>query len=1026
MHARIGALLVAGCLALAGSAAAQEQRGSIEGTVRDSSGAVLPGATVEARNVIRGGVATTVSDAAGLFRFPALAPGRYNLDATLQGFAPAKLENVELLLGQIKTVDLTLGVSGVAETVQVTAESPLVDVRQSARAVSIRDEQVELLPKGRDFTTLVTQAPGANYEQRLGGLSVDGASAGENRYIIDGVETTDLQNGTSGKQLLPDFIEEVQVKSSGYTAEFGGATGGVVNVITKSGTNELHGSGLFYFEGSALSGGRYSFNSGTTIGDFGGATGQAPQAAGGRPSLRLNPTTNQAEYFDYPEDDNTRLEPGFSIGGPIATDKAWFYAAYQPTMMRWERTAQVSNGNSVTREQKDTRHFFTANTTSQLGQNLRTRAAFNNSFRKRDGLLPALDGTDLPNTPYDLVRSFPNWSVSGSADWVARPNLYVGVRTGYYFSDISDENFPQGPRTTWVAGNIGFVGNNGVAVPPQFQQGANFSSFPAAAAFSYIKDQQKRWQAQADATWYAQFAGQHQFKGGVQMDRIANDVDQGEAGNRVTLRWGSPLPTGVPLTRGPFGYYSVRSNGVDPKRGFITEGSVSTNNIGLFFQDAWTIGNRFTINAGIRTEQEQVPAYAAGPDIPTDAIEFSFKDKLAPRLGFAWDLKGDGRSKLYSSWGMFYDIFKLELPRGSFGGDKWLEYYYTLDTPDWTSLTSSPNCPPACAGTLIRGPIDFRHPSFGSDAIEPDLKPMRMQEAVVGFEQQLTNVTAASVRYVHKQIDRAIEDTGALDAQGNEIYVIANPGEGITQFAFADPLVNLPKPVRDYDAVEFAFDKRYADNWFARVSYMWSRLHGNYSGLSQGDENGRTSPNVGRLFDYPAMMFDQSGQPVFGPLPSDRPHQFKAQGIYSLPFGTSVGLNFLMQSGVPVSRELGILPTSNFPVQYRGRGSDGRTDVLSQTDLYVQHEFKVGGDRAFQVSLNIINLFDQSASIGKWQTYQLQDTNGVSFDEHDFYSGALNFDQLIQQQGVRQDPRFLMDSWYQFPISARFGVKFLF
>jgi hypothetical protein len=1025
MHARMSALLLAACLVLGGSAAAQEQRGSIEGTVRDSSGAVLPGATVEARNVVQGGVASTVSDAGGAYRFPALAPGRYNLSATLQGFTAGKLDNVELLLGQIKTVDFTLAVSGVTESVQVTAESPLVDVRQSARAVSIRDEQIELLPKGRDFTTIVTQAPGANNEQRLGGLSIDGASAGENRYIIDGIETTDIQTGTSGKQLIADFIEEVQVKSSGYTAEFGGATGGVVNVITKSGTNAVHGSGLFYFEGSALSAGRYSFASGTSIGDFGGATGAAPQAAGGRPSLRLNPVTNQAEYVEYPEDDNYRIEPGFSIGGPIATDKAWFYAAYQPTLMKWERTAQVSGGQSVTEDQKDTRHFLTANTTSQIGDKLRTRLSFNNSFRERDGLLPSLDGTDLPNTPYGLIRKFPNWSVSGNIDWVARPDLYVGLRAGYYFSDIKDENFPLGPRSTFANfGNIGFVGTNGVAVPPQFQQGANFSSFPAAAAFSYVKDQQKRTQAQADATWYANLGGQHQFKGGVQIDRIGNDVDQGEAGNRVTIRWGQPLPSGRPVTQGPFGYYSVRSNGVDPKRGFITQGSYSTTNVGLFFQDAWTIANRLTINAGIRTEREQIPPFATGADVPEHAIEFSFADKLAPRLGFSWDVRGDGRQKVYSSWGIFYDIFKLELPRGSFGGDKWLEYYYTLDTFDWPSLTTSPSCPPACSGTLIRGPVDFRHPSFGSDAIEPDLKPMKMQEAVVGFEQQLTNVTAASVRYVHKQIDRAIEDTGALDDQGNEIYVIANPGEGLTRLAFTDPAVELPKPTRDYDAVEFAFDKRYSDNWFARVSYMWSRLHGNYSGLSQGDENGRTSPNVGRLYDYPAMMFDESGQPVFGPLPTDRPHQFKVQGIYTLPFGTSLGGFFQVQSGVPVSREIGIFPPNNLPVQYLGRGSDGRTDIFSQTDLYIQHEFKVGGDRALQLSLNVINLFDQSAAIGKWQTYQL--SNGINIDEHAFYEGQLDFDRLIQQQNVIQDPRFLMETWYQFPISARFGMKFLF
>ncbi len=1022
-----GVLLCA--LLISWPAAAQEQRGSIEGVVKDAQGGVVPGVLVEARNAA-GGTVNTVTDAAGTYRFPSVAPGIYAVKASLAGFRPQEYERVEVLLGQIKRADFTLAIGGVAESVQVTAESPLIDVRQSARATSIRDEQVELLPKGRDFSTLVTQAPGANYENRSGGISIDGSSAGENRYIVDGIETTDLQSGVSGKQLIADFVEEVQVKSSGYTAEYGGATGGVINVITKSGTNNFHGSGLFYSEGSALNAGRYSFSTGSaagsTIGDFGGSTTQAPQAAGGRPSLRLNPSTNQQEYVTYPEDDAYRFDPGFAVGGPLARDKAWFYAGYEPTFIKYERTVQLLSGGSVTQRQKDTRQFLTVNQTSQIGSKLRTRAAFNNSRRKRDGLLPSLDGTDLPNTPYGLIRTFPNWTVSGQADYAATQNVFFGLRGGYYSSDIHDENFPTSPRFTFSpTGNIGFVGTNGVAVPAQFQQGAGFSSFPAGAAFAYDRDQQKRLNFQADGTWYATAAGQHQFKAGVQVDRIGNDVDQGETANRVTIRWGGFLSTGVPLTRGPFGYYSVRSNGVDPKRGFITQGDVSTNNIGLFVQDAWTIRN-FTVNAGVRTERERVPAYAAAPDIPTYGISFDFKDKLAPRLGLAWDLMGDGRWKTFASWGVFYDIFKLELPRGSFGGDKWLEYYYTLDTFDWTSLVSAANCPPACAGTLIRGPIDFRHPSFGSDAIEPDLKPMKLQEAAVGLERQLAGNMAVNVRYVHKQIDRAIEDTGSLDAAGNEIYIIANPGEGLTALAFTNPRVTLPKPKRDYDAVELALDKRYSNNWSMRLSYMWSRLFGNYAGLSQGDENGRTSPNVGRLFDYPAMMFDQHGQPVFGSLPTDHPHQFKLQAIYSLRFGTSFGVNEYVASGVPVSRELGILPTSNYPVQYLGRGSDGRTDVYSQTDLYVQHEFKIGGQRRAQISLNVLNLFDQAASIGKWQTYQLEANNGITFDEAAFYRGQLDFDQLIRQQNVPQDPRFLKDSWYQFPISARVGLKFLF
>jgi hypothetical protein len=684
----------------------------------------------------------------------------------------------------------------------------------------------------------------------------------------------------------------------------------------------------------------------------------------------------------------------------------------------------LAAGSTVTEDQKDRRHFLTANQTSQVSDKLRTRLAFNNSYRTRDGLLPSLDGTDPVGAPYGLIRKFPNWSASGQADWVARPDLYFGFRVGYNYQNVKDTNFPEGPRYNWPVGNIGLVGTNGVAVPAQFQRGAGFSIFPSGAAFSYERDTQKRLSFQGDGTWYARFAGQHSIKGGVQIDHLGNDVLTGEAGNRVIVRWNQALSG----ARGPFGYYQVRSNGVDPKRGFITEGDVTTTNIGLFIQDAWTINNRLTINAGLRTERERVPAYAAGGDIPKYGLEFKFGDKLAPRVGMAWDIMGDGKWKTYASWGIFYDIFKLELPRGAWGGDKWLEYYYSLDTYDWTNLVASANCPPACPGTLLRGPVDFRHVSVGFDpdsgeGIDPDIKPMKMQEAAVGFERQLSNVMAVGVRYIHKQIDRAIEDVGTLDAGGNEIYVIANPGFGLA--ALAQPGVALPKAKRDYDAVEFSFDKRYAENWSLRLSYLWSRLYGNYSGLSQGDENGRTSPNVGRLYDYPAMMFDQKGQPVFGRLPTDRPHQFKAQGIYTLPFGTSFGANFTVQSGVPVTREIGIYPPNNLPVQYLGRLSDGRTDVLSQTDVYVQHEFKMAGNRRVQISLNVLNLFDQKAAIGKWSTYQL--TNGINLPDEDlFYAGQLDFTQLIQQQNVVQDPRFLQDSWYQFPIAARVGLKFIF
>ncbi len=972
---------------------AQDQRGSIEGVVRDASGAVLPGATVEA--TANGVVNSTVSDSVGLFRFPSLAPGNYRVTANLQGFVAREVVEVRVGLGQLKKVDFALPLAGVAETVTVTAQTPLVDVRSTSRQANIRAEQVELLPKGRDFTTMVTQAPGANQEAKLGGISIDGASAGENRYIIDGIETTNLRSGTSGKSLIADFVEEVQVKSSGYTAEFGGATGGVINAVTKSGTNEMHGSGIFNYQSSSLAG--------------------SPT-----PTLRRNLLNDDiAEYITYPKDEESRTEPGFSLGGPLVRDRAWFFGAYLPVMETTTRNVDpTSAGNpaagTASVEQKTPAQNITANVTAQLSNSLRGRVSYNNSWRETNGLLPALTGTDPAGTNYTKVSKFPNYAVSGNLDWVASPRFFLGLRGGYYMADQNDSNVTEEPRIIFSTGNnIGLLDT-----PVSLQRASGFQNIPSNTKVT--RDQQTRLYFQADGTLYANAGGAHQIKFGVQADQVGNDVLSGESANLVRIRWNTNLGG----LRGPYGYYQVRSNGVVPKQGFVTEGDVQTTNIGLFIQDSWTINNKLTINAGVRTERERVPTYSTQEGVPDFGVEFGFADKLAPRVGFAYDVKGDGKWKVYGSWGVFYDIFKLELPRGSFGGDKWLEYYYTLDTPDWTNLTAGAQCPPACSGTLIRGPVDFRFVSLDSDHQDPDLKPMKLQEASAGIEHQLNDIMAVSVRYVHKQVDRAIEDTGALAADGSEIYIIANPGFNLAALAFTNPNVANPKAVRDFDSVEFAFDKRYSNNWYLRAGYTWSRLYGNYSGLSQSDENGRTSPNVGRLWDYPLMMFQDGGGAALGPLATDRPHQFKTQFIYMFGFGTSVGVNEYVASGLPVTREIGIYAPNNLPVQYLGRGSDGRTPMFSQTDLLVQHSFKVGGAREVQLSLNILNLFNQDTTVGRYSTYHK--TNGVTPDEALFYTGRQNLADLIVSQNTIKDPRFLMDNAFQNPMQARIGVRFLF
>jgi hypothetical protein len=972
-------------------ASAQEQTGSIEGMVRDQLGGILPGASVVVKNLAVGAGLDVVADQRGAFRFAALGPGFYDVTASLDGFKPARFERVEVLLGQIKRLDFALSVGGLAETVDVTAASPLVDVKQNARGFSLRQEQLEYLPRGVDYTSVVQFMPGANAEPKLGGLSMDGGSAPENRFIIDGVETSNPMTGLPGQgvsglaSLSVDSVEEVQVKSSGYSAEYGGTTGGVVNVLTRSGTNQWHGDARFYFGGDALD-------------------------ASPRPNLRRSLTVvNQAEYFTYPEDPYTGVQPGFSVGGPIHRDVSWFFLSYQPGLRHTERTVTFTLDKSTVTESRDeVQHMFTASQTLQLGPRLRTRFSANGAPARYEGVLPAQAGTDSPVSNFDVNGTLPFWTMSGSVDWVAAPKVFISGRVGYMYLNYHTDNVRSTPLFSFPITNIGLLD-----VPPELQRVTGFRT--DTTNYNYVKDVLSRLMTQVDATWYVHAWGEHALKAGIQAEWLTNETNKGQNANVVSLAWNRAFQG----KRGKYGYYALSSNPLHPRQGQGRFGTAQGSTAGLFLQDAWKIGAKLTVNLGLRTEHEDVPGYSAdGSDIPP-ILTFGFGQKLAPRLGAAYDLRGDGRWKLYGSWGIFYDVFKYSLS-SAFGGIQASSYSFTLDTYDWPTLLNDTACPPACPGTLINQTLI----SVNSEVpFDPNLEPMRSQEAVVGIEHQLKPNLLLTGRYVHKQLDRAVDDIGALDADNNEVYTIGNPGYGVAEYAY--PGVRLPKAVRDYDAVEMGARRPMTRGWAFSLSYLWSRLYGNYSGLSQSDENGRVAPNVGRVYDNAFVMFDEKARPVLGPLATDRPHQFKGMVIYETPFHLSAGVFQVVGSGLPVTREVAVVQGSNFPVMYRGRLSDGRTPTLSQTDVYVQQQLAVWRGTRLAIGLSVSNLFNQNATISKYST-ETEASYAIDVTEEDFFAGRFDVKQSMAKQGINVDARFLLPNVYQPPRTARVMLRWIF
>jgi len=1010
-------------VALAGAAWAQEQSGGIQGVVRDSSGAVLPGVTVEARNVSAAGAQSVVTDDRGVYRFPALPPGTYEVTASLQGFNPAKITNAIIVLGKLLTIDLALTVASVSETVQVIGESPIIDIKQNATFATVQAEAIARIPKGRDFTSVIVMAAGANDESRAGGTSINGASGSENRYIVDGIDTTNLRTGVSEKRVVNEWVAEVQVKTSGYNAEFGGATGGVVSAVTKSGSNQFRGSASFYFGNNDSLRGKV------------------------RPSLRLLPTnTTQAEYYKLPLDKIPEYQPVFEIGGPILKDSLWFYGGYAPVRTSTTRTVTFvtapADGSSKTQTfvQDNPVDRVTATLSGQLGNKLRFKLNAAPSWSKSRKAIPSIEpnGTSTADPNIDRAsvgRNDWNHSYSTNLDYMASNKLYVSLMGGYFLYD--GETLGNG---TAILHSFGNTNNMYPQIPANLIQPSGFVD--GKSSNKTVRDKYARLFVNATTTWFVEAGGQHTVKLGGRYERIGEDVLTGQLEPTITLNWDTPYnrnDTGESV-RGTYGHFVV-------SKGVVVTANIHSNNWGFFLQDSWAVNSRLTINAGVRTESEKVPYYSAGAE--GQGLDFGFSKKIAPRLGFAWDVAGDGKWKAYGSFGRYFDITKLEMPRGSFGGEKWISYAWTLDTYDWTKISCQEGRT-GCPGTFVEQTIwrfgsnevdpsidDVRKKYFGTSGnwIDPDIKPVQSQAVSLGLDHELSPVMSVGARYTHTWVTRTIEDAGWNEPGLGEFYIIGNPGDG----AFGDQkflwgpdklyktgtFVPMPKPIRKYDAIELTFKKRLANNWSGQLVYTFSRLWGNFPGLASSDEGGRTSPNVNRMYDSIWMMYDQSGSktPVVGLLNTDRPHYVKAQFTYDLPWGTMVGVNWSGRTGALYSAQLSYQGYS--PTFYKGRGSLGRTPFEQFVDLLIQQDIRLGKRYTININVNVSNLLDTDTATAIFASPS-RDRYTASPPEA-FFNG-FNFDALMAASptSYRPDARYKLASSFMGRREIRLGATFRF
>ena len=498
-----GKILIAflACTLASGALLAQTTRGDIQGRVGDEAGTALPGVTVSIASDALIGKQATVTDAQGTYKFLVLPPGAYTVTFSLSGYQTRSQENIAVNIGSTTRVDSVM-TSAFTDEVVVTSESPLVDTSNTTIGVDLSSDFYNDLPTGRNYTSVASVTPGAQSDGA--GQTFYGSTGAENAYYIDGANTTGIELGQQGTNLNFEFIDEVQVKTGSYNAEYGRATGSVISVITKSGGNEFHGDVFGYYDAASL---QASLKSAPADGAVSGSK-----------------TT-----VDY-----TRADYGVDLGGYIVKDKLWFFAAYD--YVSNENNDEVLDSFPVAGApavgsilpDKTTRDLWAAKLTWRIAANHSLSGSGFGDPSTQEGALGSFAGTPL-NYEYAIETGGTNYSFN--YDGIFGQNVVISARV----AQANQKSNQTGPGAT-VTGFLDLTDplGDGTTV---YGWGADSNANDRVSGFGFFQDQEfSRDQYNADLSWFVgNFGGSHEFKVGYEYEKIGvvNANWNGGAGQRI-------------------------------------------------------------------------------------------------------------------------------------------------------------------------------------------------------------------------------------------------------------------------------------------------------------------------------------------------------------------------------------------------------------------------------------------------------------------------------------------------------------
>ena len=1001
----------------------------------------VPDVVVTATSPNLQGEQIVVTDAQGQYRIPQLPPGMYTLRFDKESFKPFSRSEIQLRLDRTIRVNVELLPESFTEVIEVVGRPPTIDVGSTSTGVNVDQDFIKRIavnrPGGksgaaRSFESLAELAPGAQNDSY--GVSINGATSPENGYVVDGLSTSDPAFGVNASPLSVEFVQDVNIITGGYMPEYGRSTGGVLNAVTKSGSNEFHGSVFANWTPGALEGQRTLVKSAASV---------------------ISRDISLMNMGDM----------GATLGGPIIKDKLWFFAGIAPALTRYQAirglnaVSENADGElEATRiEGADRKYFADSRSFQYLGKltylvnqdhNLSVSLSGTPTTSGGNGRLrvdPQTGGvvTGFDGHPSAIGLSQENSSATSVALKYAgafmEKKLLVDANLGW-FHQTSDTLPVDGSAVGSKDGLAGFsraLYRNARDIAyfepgiPNYEEycgapgSAEAVSKCRAPASGYAmggpgfisQGLLDRYQVNAKATYLLDLLGTHVIKAGADVEMLSYEQLKAYSGGVYFLEVGSRW-----LDYRRYGYQTAPDT---PVYEDFQKAKTSSATVGGFLQDSWTIANRVTLNLGLRYDTQSL--YGGTGD-----LALVLPNQVSPRLGVIVDPMGNGRMKVFANFSRYFEQVPLNLADRAFPGERRVQAYR------WAKSDAHPNgCDPStlegqrsgCADSdqlYDRYPADGLNPNFQNiggkvenEPVDPALKPQSSDEIVLGAEYEVLANTRLGLNYTHRNINSIIEDMSRDD--GNT-YFLGNPSEGFAK--------EFPKPVRNYDAVTVFLNRTFADGWLAQVNYTWSRLYGNYPGLFK-PETLQLDPNILADFDLISLLPNR-----MGPLPFDRTHSLKLFGAKEFAITkdltASLGVSYRGASGTPINY-FGAHPIYGDDEAFvLPRGSGGRTEWINNIDSNIGVNYRVTKDSMVSFTLDVFNVFNFQGVTGVDQSYTYQSVLPVADGTPDDLPSetspgkvqVVDEDRVLRLDEV--NPNYKNPTSYQAPRQIRFGVRYTF